>query len=346
MRRRLAQAFAVLLLIALPGRAWADKVAVLPFISVGNATSAQLDEARNATRAAVTSLGHKLPTDAELLTAQMATKDGVADTRDEYRAAGRASSSDWTIAGHVEQHGATYRLELEACQVDSGRVESVAREIDPAQASREISEMLAVLVRPEGVGTGELPWERGGPPPSAPPPAPPPPKPAPKPSPPPPPPSPAVRHVYAENHPYAVGGGVAVLTALARPSNAVGNPTALLLSFAGGYTIDSVPGLEVRADASGALVGPGSVSADVGARYALAVAPTARIFVGPEATLGGFFTTGGDKTARLLLHGAAFAAVGIGERIQLEAAGDLAYAVGGSGGLLLAGGTLRGLVRF
>src|SRR5215472_10875753 len=152
MKLRLAAAFA-LGLFGWSAQAWADKVAVLPFLSVGNATSAQLDAAGVATRTAAVQLGHKLPTDAEMLTAKMATKDGVADTSQEYRAAGRASSSDWTVVGLVEQHGASYRLELEACQVDSGRVESVAREVDTSRAAGQIGEMLAVLLRPEGIGS-------------------------------------------------------------------------------------------------------------------------------------------------------------------------------------------------
>ena len=149
-----------LLLLASP--ALADKVLVLPFQSVGNATSTQLDEARAATRAASADLLHKAPTEAETLTAQVAVKDGVADTSEEYRAAGRASTSDWTVGGRIEEHGATYRLELEACQIETGRVESLAREIDPSQSTKQIREMLAILVRPQGIANADIPWERGG----------------------------------------------------------------------------------------------------------------------------------------------------------------------------------------
>jgi len=45
------------------------------------------------------------------------------------------------------------------------------------------------------------------------------------------------------------------------------------------------------------------------------------------------------------LQGAAFVALGLGTRFQLELAGSLAYAAG-SPSLSLGGGTLRGLVRF
>jgi hypothetical protein len=152
--RRIAPLAAALVVLLLAPWARADKVAVLAFAtSGGGTTSAQLEDARAATRAAVMQLHHALPNSSEMTTAEMAVKDGMADTSAEYRAAGRASSSQWTLAGHVDSHGPTYRLELEACEVDSGRVESLAREIDAKEATPQIAEMLALLLRPEGIGT-------------------------------------------------------------------------------------------------------------------------------------------------------------------------------------------------
>jgi hypothetical protein len=133
------------------GTALADKVLVLPMQGVGTAASAQLPQADAATSTAVTKLSHKVPSPAEVTKAKAAVKDGIADTKEEYLAAGKASSSDWTLGGQVEDHGATYRIELEACQIESGRVESLAREIDPAQATQQISEMLVFLIRPQGI---------------------------------------------------------------------------------------------------------------------------------------------------------------------------------------------------
>jgi hypothetical protein len=279
-----------------------------------------------------------------MLTATMSAKDGVPDTSEEYRTAGRASSSSWTVAGRMEQHEQSYRLELEVCQVESGRVESLAREINPPDAAKQIGEMLALLLRPEGIGNADIPWEHTPvpkPPPPTPPAQPPPPT-----TPPPPPPPPAVRHAYAEGHPLAIGVGGSILDALQRPSNAVGPATAGLLVFNVGYALDAMPGLELRANIAAALVGPGSFSAAAGARYALPLLPTRRLFVGPEVTLGGFFTSGAEKTTRFLVQPSIFASLGLGERIQIEIAGDLPYAAGGSGSLLLVGGTLRGAVRF
>jgi hypothetical protein len=335
----------------LAGSALADKVAVLPFLGASGATSVDLDAARNATRGAVTGLSHTLPSDAEMLTAQMSSTDGVADTGQEYRAAGRASTSDWTVVGHVEARGATYHLELEVCQVQSGRIESLAREITPAQANAQIGEMLVLLLRPEGLANATIPWERAAstaPPGVSPVPAPKDTPPHPSPEPPPPqgpPPPPAVRHVYAENHPFAIGVFMSVLSAFSRPADATGSPTAALIGATAAYAFQGAPGLELRADVDAAGAGPRSFTVDAGARYAIPIVPSVRLFAGPEATLGGFFASGADKTPRALLQGAAFVALGLGERVQLEVVGNLAYAAG-SPPLALGGGTVRALVRF
>jgi len=344
--RHVASAWA-LAAVLVAGSALADKVAVLPFQSTSAATSLDLDAARSATKSAVTALSHTLPTDPEMLTAQMSSKDGVVDSGQEYVAAGRASSSAWTVAGHVEGHGPTYRLELEICQVDSGRIESLAREITPALATGQIREMLALLVRPEGIANAPIPWERGVPAsptpppvaPEAPPPAPPPP------GPPPPPPPPAVRHAYAEGHSFALGVLGSALSAFSRPKDATGSPTSALIGGTAAYALAGVPGLELRADFDGSIAGPRSYTVDGGARYAFALVPSVRLFIGPEATIGAFIASGADKTARALLQGAGFVALGIGPQVQLELACNLAYAAG-SPSLALGGGTFRALVRF
>lgn len=339
----LALALAATQLFALT--ALADKVAVLPFLSTTGAPPAQLEDAKNATRAAVIQRSHTLPSDSEMTTAIMAVADGSPDTSVEYRAAGRASSSQWTAVGHVDPHGATYKLEIDVCQVESGRVESLAREIDPAQAPTQIAEMLALLLRPEGIGNSEIPWENPAnkPPVVKPPEVKPPPTP---PKPPEPPPIPAVRHAYAENHPIAAGLGFGLFGAVARPDNASGSTLSGQGFVSGEYAFDAVPGLAIRADLGFPIFGPQSVWIDAGARYAIPIVPTIRLFAGPEIDLGAFFPLGGDKQARFLLRGQLFAAIGIGEQVQLELAFDVPSNFGGTGALVLMGGTLRAAVRF
>jgi hypothetical protein len=280
-----------------------------------------------------------------MITAEVAVRDGVPDSSEEYRAAGRASSSAWTVTGRVEPRSSgRFRIELEACQIASGRVESLAREVDPARANDQIGEMLALLLRPEGIGNAEIPWDKPNPkpevvePPVVPPPTPTPAPLQPRPA--------APKHAYAEGHPNAVGPGAELLTALQRPDNAQGSATSVLLAGAFGYALEAVPGLELRADFAGAVAGPKALVLDAGARYAFMLVPTARVYAGPELALGAFVTLGGDKSARFLGRGGLAAGIGIGEQVQLEAFGDLAVTPGGAGTLVLGGGGARGLVRF
>jgi hypothetical protein len=342
--KRYLQAATVAVVLSLASAAFADKVAVLPLQSGSGVTSVELEAALKATRAAVTALNHRLPTDSEMLTAQMSVKDGVADTGEEYKGAGKASTSDWTVTGQVDGHGPTYRLELNVCQIESGRIESLAREITPADAPRQIGEMLALMLRPEGLANAPIPWERNLPPP----PSPPAPAPAPTPAPPVQPPAPVeppVRHAYAEEHPFALGVFTSVLGAISRPSDATGSSTAALVGGTVAYAFASAPGLELKADVAFSVAGPGSISADGGLRYAIPIAPSLRLFIGPEAEVGGFFASGADKIPRALLQAGAFASLGVGAHLQLEIVGDVAYAAG-SPSLALGGGGFRGLVRF
>ena len=352
-RRSVAAAFGFALLAVAP-RALADKVAVLAFASAGGGTtSAQLDQARAATRGAVTQLHHTLPSASEMVTAEMAVKDGVADTSNEYRAAGRASSAAWTVAGHATSHGPTYRLELDVCQVETGRVESLAREIDGRQATPQIAEMLALLLRPEGIGTTEPPWEHAIPAPNPAPPAPSqtttaPPVPPAVVTPPPiaPPSNEEAPLAYAEKHPVAAGVGLGVLVAVKRAENARGSSAAGELNASFGYAIESVRGLEIRAGFAAGVVGPESIALDAGARFVLPIAARARIFAGPEAGIGGFFTLGGDQKARVLLRGALPIVWGATPQVQLELVPEIDYAGGGTTSLFLAGGSVRGVYRF
>lgn len=340
--------------------ALADKVAVLPFRSPKNVPRTELEQARGWTREALKLKGHSLASNDELANAELAVKDGVPDTSQEFRAAGQAASSPWTIAAQVERIDhpptknpdgteedgwTTYRVELEACEVQSGRVESLAREVVPETAPEELAEMIGFLVRPGGIGPNAVfPWQGMGPrkPKAKPKPPPPPPPPAPpKPEEP-----PAPKHVYAENHPLALGASIGITNALARPEGARGPSWAMPIGLAFGYALTDVPGLELRGIFTSQVVGPKALEISAGGRYAIGVLPQYRVFVGPEVLLGTHVAIGADKTARFLAHGAAFAAIGIGEQLQLEIAGDLGAALGGSGTLVLGGGTARVLVRF
>lgn len=353
-----AAAFAALFFTT--SSALADKVAVLPFRSPKNVPRPELEQARGWTKEALRRKGHTLPTDAEMATAESSVKDGVPDTSDELRAAGRAAASPWAVSAQVEridypavknpdgteeEAWATYRIEVEACEVGSGRVESLAREVVPDTAPEEIAEMIGFLVRPGGIGPNAVfPWTGQGPrKPKAKPKPPPPPPPPPPPKPPDP---PAPKYTYAENRPFALGVSLGVSNAIGRPDNARGPSWAVPLGLAFGYAIADVPGFEARGIFTSQIVGPKAIEISGGGRYAIPVLPQYRIFAGPEALLGVHVAIGAEKTARFIAHGAAFASMGIGEMLQIEIAGDLAAAFGGSGTLVLGGGTARALVRF
>ena len=350
-------------IVFLSSTALADKVAVLPFRSTKNVPRAELERAREWTRQALASKGHTLPTPGELANAELAVKDGIPDTSDELRAAAKASGSPWALAAQVERIDypaadlpdgthedpwTTYRVELEACEVQSGRVESLVREVVPEDAPAQIAEMISFLVRPGGIGPNAVfPWQ--GVPPKRPPPKPkekppeppPPPPPPPKPEEPPPP-----KHAYGEGHPAILGASIGVTNAISRPDKSSGPSWAMPLGLAGGYAIDSLPGLEVRGIFTSQVIGPKAIEIAGGARFAIPVLAQYRIFVGPEALVGAHIAIGAEKTGRFIAHGAAFAAWGVTEQLQLELAGDLAAALGGSGTLVLGGGTVRVLVRF
>ncbi len=360
MRRFFLSSAVLAATFAFSAPAWADKIVVLPFTSPKNVPSPELEEARRWTREAVTQKGHTFATDNEMVSAQAAVRDGVADTSQEYQAAANAVSADWALTARVERNdypparlpnGAeeegytTYRIELEAYQVKTGRLESLSREVLPDEGPNDIAEMIALLIRPEGIANADIPWTHVGvrrpkpkpkpaapaqPPPPAEPPAPPPP-----------------RRVYGEGHPLAIGASIGVTNALVRPDSARGPSWAMPIGVAVGYALpDAVPGLEVRGNLTSQVVGPRALELSAGARYALAPFRGVRLFVGPELLLGAHVALGADKTARFLSHGSLFVAYGITKNLQAEIAGDLSAALGGAGTLVLGGGTARVLVRF
>ena len=276
-------------------------------------------------------------------------KDGVADTSAEYRAAGRAAGAQWTVAGHVDSHGWAYRLELEACQVATGRVESLAREIDPRQAAPQIAEMLALLLRSQGVGDTVPPWDQ--PAPTPPPLAPaPPPTPAPAPLPPPrrrrrlrrPP-----RAALRREPPVRARPGRRSAGAFARASDARGSATAGLVTLHG--ALRDRRRARARARRRPRRRGGGTELVRGGRRGSLRA---------PDRPLSARLRRPRGDARRLLrarrrqgraLPRARRAPDRRGARrasVQIEAYPEIAYAAGGTAGLGLVGGGLRGVFRF
>src|SRR5262245_29038434 len=140
------------LLAAAP--ALADRVLLLPARgtpddpAASNALEVELAQA-------LAALGHSAVPAPEAKAALAAVQDGVADAADEYRAVAAATKADWVLGGSIEPAVITARVELVAYLASMGRVESVAREVQRAQSGPQVQEMVAVLLRPEGIGAGE-----------------------------------------------------------------------------------------------------------------------------------------------------------------------------------------------
>lgn len=358
--RWIASALAAATLLAAPS-AWADKVALLP--SRGGADPAARTALDSDLARGLTALGHTVIPAAS---AAVGVTDGVADTAEEYRAVGVATHADWVLVGAVEPAVATARVELTACLVPSGRVESVAREVNQTRTAPEIQEMLGVLVRPEGIGAGELPWEKTQLP------APPAPHPATKPPPPvviPPPPAPPAAPpiegraalLYptgaAEIWPVYSGGNRGFIGAVlgfsvpaarpaARSSAARGSGASFVGALRGGYAVGDA-GLEPFAELGGNLAGPRALWVNAGARWMFSplvkrgndgLLRGAPFFLGPELTAGVFVRLGGAEVTAS--DGTSYSA-GAEAHPVLGAALDLAFALSRSFQLEAQLGNLR-----
>jgi hypothetical protein len=281
----------LLLLSAAP--ALADRVVVLP--SQGGADSAARAQLDAELVQSLSALGHTAVSSTETLAALARVADGSADTPEEYAIIAGATQASWVVGGRVEPAVATQHVELAAYLASMQRVESVAREVDRSRSGVEVQEMVAVLLRPEGVGVGALPWEQAPAPPRPPPQQPPPPPqqqplpPPPGPSPwqmsPPPPPPPSVRrdqigmsYVASGKEsvwpPYAAGRRIFVnvnigfAAAVGQPEGATGGASSFVGALRGGYAVGDA-GIELFGQLGGNLFGPPALWLDAGGRWML-----------------------------------------------------------------------------
>ncbi|AKT36389.1 hypothetical protein [Chondromyces crocatus] len=303
------------------GAARADRVAVLP--ARGGTDDAARQTAQADVVRGLAALGHTAVPEGEVTASLWAVLDGVPDSVDEYRTLGAATSADWVLLGLVEPAVKTTRVELIAFHGPTGRVESVAREVEQDKAGPQIQEMLSVLVRIEGIGDGELPWERAAllaRLPSAAPPAPPPASAAPLATEPPPPADPAsseepekqlarmqyittVRSVwpaYSGGKPFGVSAVLGFSFPVARAEGARGTGASVVETIRLGYAVGGV--LEPFVQLGSNMSGPSAVWVEGGARYlftpslhrgAKGLEGTA-IHLGVEATAGAFIRPGAN----------------------------------------------------
>ncbi len=331
-----ALAFGASLAVALfSGDALADRVATLH--SRGPAPEGDRATIYKAADAATKALGHTTATEAEVLSGEGAAGDLIG-TSAGLVAVGKTTSSDWVIEATVFSSASGMRVEMKACQVSTGRVETLARDIDPkADMVEQIRQMLALMLRPQGVGDDPLPWSSEKKPPKPkddkPPPKPPEPE---KPSEPPP--------KYGEGGLFAFGASGGALYLASRPEHARGSRITGSWSLQAAISVPSVPHLEITGRAGGHFLTAGAVRAEFGARYMI---PLGRLALGFGGGAGVLAETGGARAVRPVLAIDPLLAFAITRRIELDAAlGSFRYAPGDEGASLFVGVDLGLLLRF
>lgn len=315
--------------------AFADRVAVL---RVDGSAAAQSKLAADVDQA-ITVLKHERASADDTAKARSTARDGEPDSSSEYVAAGKSIDAQWTLVVHAAPSPGS-RVELTACQVATGRTEFLARDVHGSNSAEQIGEMLQRLLRPEGIGSDEMAWKvepketarvgSGEGRPAAP--------------------APGLGTslgTYRGTAPLVIGAGGGAFGALVRPDNARGSSLTGNIAVHIGFVPSVFPSLEIRLNGGASFVGPSAFHADGGARYMAPItgASSVPMFVGPEVTLGIFRPLGGDQSARFLARAAGVLAVQVHSHMQVDVLGEFLVAPGGTGTLLLGGGTVRASLR-
>jgi hypothetical protein len=337
-RQRILVVIALAFAVALGStRALADMVLLLP--AKGQVPGSMLGSIlENETRYAVIEVGHKLVEPEETQAAIRQVADGVADDADEFALLARVTKAEWVVSTVVFPQEKVHRLEITAFRAKDGRSESVTRDMDVSQVHQYVVDMLRVLLRAEGVGTAALPWEaaprslpssgpkgggKGG---AAD--------------------APGGGPKGGEAHPlFVLGAGVGVASAVKRPDNASGETTSVVGALRAG--ISPLEPVDIALGFRDHFTGPRALSVDLSARYLFPVAPALKLAVGPEIAPGVFVTRGGSQSTSFMFRGTVVAGVRAARMLSVEAhLGDLTVVPASAGTLLLAGGSVHGLLRF
>ncbi len=359
MRLRLAATLAcAITLVATP--ALADKVVLLA--PTGGNTPEDDAKLLLDLSSGITSLGHTRIADGEVKAAIAADPALSARTPDALRALGQKLGADWVVYATDTPAVATERVEIGASYLGVGRFELVAREVHLDKSSAEVREMLGVLLRPEGVGTGALPWETA-------PVAPPPPKhdepvKVTKPEPPKPPPAPPKpSEPYGGHHAGFVMAGLGADGLVVRPKGAKGGAASLVGVVRGGVAIGDT-GLEPYVQLGGHLAGASALWVEGGVRWmgipilhdqggvGLHIGPSLHggVYVVPglSATGPDGRTYSTDAVTTGTLAGAVDVALRVAGRVQIDAQlGEVRWApIAHQGSTVSVGGNVAAGVRF
>jgi hypothetical protein len=251
-------------------------------------------------------------------------------------AIGKTTGADWVIEPHVASSDAGTRVELKVCQVATGRVETLARDLDPKQdPALQMREMLALMLRPQGVGDDPLPWNTKKA--NKPPPAEVLPKKAVEPTAPP---SPPIK--WGEHGKFTVGAGGGFGAIAVRDDRAIGPRSFGAWTVHANVALPQAKGVELTFRVGMMHGQGGAILGDVGARYMFALSSFA---IGAGANIGGFgafqsgiagVTLGLDPTVSLALHRA----------VQLELAWKNRYVPTNDTALLFTSAEIAILARF
>jgi len=313
--------------------ALADKIATLH--ARGTAPMGEKTSIRAATETGAKGLGHEAIAESDVLQGEGAAGD-KAGTSEGMIAIGKTTGADWVIEPHVASNEYGTHVELKVCQVATGRVETLARDLDPKQdPSSQLREMLALMLRPQGVGDDPLPWSKKKDE-----------KPKelpkevlPKPPPPPPPPPPLK---WGEHGRFTVGaaGGLGVLAV--RDERAIGRRAFGAWGLHANVALPQAKGLEVTFRIGMMHGQGGAIIGDVGARYMLSLSAFA---IGAGANIGGFgaFQSGIAGVSLGLDPTLSFALM---KSVQLELAWKNRYVPTKDTALLFTSGEVAILARF
>ncbi len=333
--RRVISASFALSLWLLGAPALAAVVAVLP-VRVEPPDGTILTTFDNETRYGLAELGHTLVTEGQVQGALRQAPKGNADL-DTYVTIATATHAEWVVATSVVQQDGSMRVDLRAYWAPSQRMESVARTLSARAPTHEpVREMLQVLLRPEGVGTGRLPWERSSQipqPPAA---------------------SPVTSSEADKAHPmvlpatrraFFAGLGLGYLGAVARPSDAIGRSSALVALGELGYAASDA--IDIRATVRTHVAGPRAYAVDLALGYDFLTVPGIDLRLGAEIGPGIFVAQGGARASSFMLRATPRLTWSRGSRLSMQVnAGDLQVIPAAWGTLVLGGFSAHALVRF
>jgi hypothetical protein len=321
------------------GSALADRVANVH--ARGDAKADDRARVEKASDEAIRGLGHTPASQQEIVDGEAAA-GALVGTSAGLVAVGKTTGSEWVVEAVVSPTPGGLRVELKACQVSTGRVESAARELDlRGDLMAQIREVLALLLRPQGIADDPLPWL--GPTPTKPPEKPPEPKkPVPTPGAPAAPPGPPPE--YGRPGALFVGLGGGAYDVVARPDRASGGRVEGAWAIEGGYSIPSMQRLELTGRIGGYFGNAGALRIEVGARYMLPIAGA--FAIGAAANVGVLAATTSSQTVRFTVGASPVFAFALSRTFQLDfSLPSVRLAPGSAGTLVFVGGEVAIVAR-